>query len=298
MHRADCAIIPLHFLQPAMDAKEMPPSPKESALALFSAGLLMSMRSNDDLAKLLRSCGLSEHAHHLSTMARPQCVRALDMCFSPSFEVGASGIDAALGGGMFPGLLYEVVGPGGSGKTQFGLQCLLQSLLALPPTSICAYICAEKSVPMLRLRSMSAAFAARHALTFDPLDRLYLHTAHSFRELEGIVLTQLPSLPSRSRLPAARLACVVIDSVCGFSRDLDEQWLGAEAAQMRAAALGRMAQVTCTRHLLLRLCFSHRHARFAVSKSFGMRPALRGGCDQSGGCACGAPAPHRNTLNL
>jgi RecA/RadA recombinase len=211
------------------------------------------MRSNDELAKLLRSCGLSEHAHHLTTMPRPKYVRAVDMCFSPSFVVGASGIDAAIGGGMFPGLLYEVVGPGGSGKTQFGLQCLLQSLLALPLTSICAYICAEKSVPMLRLRFLSSAFAAQHALTFDPLDRIYVHTAHSFRELEGIVLTQLPSLPSRSSLPSARLACVVIDSVCGFSRDLDEQWLGAEAAQMRAAALGRMAQVSCPQHMLPRL---------------------------------------------
>jgi RecA/RadA recombinase len=204
------------------------------------------MHSIDELAKLLRSCGLNDHSQHLISMARPKYVRALDVCFSPSFSVGASGIDEAIGGGMYPGLLYEVVGPAGSGKTQFGLQCMLQSLISLPAPSICAYICAEKSVPILRLRALSSAFASRHQLNFDPLDRIHVHTAHSFRELEGVILTQLPSLPYRSRIPnvpAARVGCVVIDSICGFSRDLDEQWLGAEAAQTRATSLGRMAQV-------------------------------------------------------
>ena len=204
------------------------------------------MQSAAELARLLRSCGLADHAQHLLSMPRPKCVRAIDFCFAPSFAVGASGIDGVIGGGMYPGLLYEVVGPGGSGKTQFGLQCLLQSLIALPPPTICAYICTEKSVPMLRLRALASAFAAKHALDYDPLDRILVHTAHSFRELEGVILTQLPSLPSRSHVlgcTATRVGCVVIDSVCGFSRDLDQQWLGADAAQMRATALGRMAQV-------------------------------------------------------
>jgi RecA/RadA recombinase len=204
------------------------------------------MQSVDELAKLLRSCGLTDYSQHLLSMPRPKCVRAVDVCFSPSFSVGASDIDDVLGGGMYPGLLYEIVGPGGSGKTQFGLQCLLQSLTSSPAPAISAYICTEKSVPMMRLRALSSAFASRHSLNFDPLDRIFVHTAHSFRELEGIVLTQLPALSSRPQIPncpIARVGCVVIDSVCGFSRDLDEQWLGADAAQMRATALGRMAQV-------------------------------------------------------
>jgi hypothetical protein len=207
---------------------------------------MCNMQSVDELAKLLRSCGLTDYSQHLLSMPRPKCVRALDICFSPSFNVGASEIDEVIGGGIYPGLLYEVVGPGGSGKTQFGLQCLLQSLIASPAPAISAYICTEKSVPMIRLRSLSSAFASRHSLNFDPLDRIWVHTARSFRELEGIVLTQLPSLSSRAQIPngpIAHVSCVVIDSVCGFSRDLDEQWLGADAAQMRATALGRMAQV-------------------------------------------------------
>ena len=139
---------------------------------------------------------------------------------------------------------------------------------------------------MLRLRSLSSAFAARHALSFDPLDRIFVHTAHSFRELEGIIITQLPSLPSRSCIPdhpSARVGCVVIDSVCGFSRDLDEQWLGAEAAQMRSVALGRMAQVRCIRQgppLSCRL-----NACSSGSQSFRVQPAMRGGCNQPGGGA-------------
>ena len=204
------------------------------------------MRSIDELVKLLCSCGLIDHAQHLLSMPRLNCVRASDMCFAPSFAIGAGGIDDAIGGGMHPGIMYEVVGPGGTGKTQFGLQCLLQSLVTLPPPTVCVYICAEKSVPMLRLRALASAFAAKHALYYDPLDRILVHTAHSFRELEGVILTQLPSLPSRSHVlgcTATRVGCVVIDSVCGFSRDLDQQWLGADAAQMRATALGRMAQV-------------------------------------------------------
>ena len=214
------------------------------------------MQSTAELARLLRSCGLADPAQHLLSMPRPEYVRAIDFCFAPSFAVGASAIDDAIGGGMYPGLLYEVVGPGGSGKTQFGLQCLLQSLLTLPPPTICAYICTEKSVPMLRLRALASAFAARHALKYDPLDRILVHTAHSFRELEGIVLTQLPSLPSRSSIPgytSARVGCVVIDSICGFSRDLDQQWLGADAAQKRATALGRMAQVGPTCYSFMRI---------------------------------------------
>jgi RecA/RadA recombinase len=222
-----------------------------SPVACLSVQRLKSMQSIDDLSKLLRSCGLNDHSQHLMSMARPKYLRALDVCFSPSFSIGASGIDEAIGGGMYPGLLYEVVGPAGSGKTQFGLQCILQCLVSLPAPTICAYICADKSLPMLRLRSLASAFAARHSLNFDPLDRIHVHTAHSFRELEGVILTQLPSLPSRPcipNVPNARVGCVVIDSICGFSRDLDEQWLGSQAAQTRAASLGRMTQVHLLRH--------------------------------------------------
>jgi RecA/RadA recombinase len=209
------------------------------------------MESIAGLAQLLRSCGLPEHSQHALSLPRPKCVRALDVCAAPSFALGACGIDEAIGGGMYPGLIYEVVGPGGSGKTQFGLQCMLQCLLTLPQPTICAYICAEKSVPMLRLRALSAAFTAGHSLDYDPLDRIFVHTAQSFRELEGVILTQLPSLPLRSAIPncsSARVGCVVVDSMCGFSRDLDEKWLGPEAAQLRAAALGRMTQVELTIH--------------------------------------------------
>lgn len=209
------------------------------------------MQSIDELYRLLRSCGLNDHSQHLMSMSHPRYSRALDICFSPSFSIGASGVDEAIGGGMYPGLLYEIVGPAGSGKTQFGLQCILRCLISSPEPTICAYICADKSMPILRLRSLSSSFAAKHSLKFDPLDRIHVHTAHSFRELEGIVLTQLPSLPSRSCIPnvtTARVGCVVIDSICGFSRDLDEQWLGVEGAQTRATSLGRMVQVSYLRH--------------------------------------------------
>lgn len=245
------------------------------------------MRSLDELASLLRSCGLNEHSRHLMSMPLPKCVRASDLCFAPCFAVGASAIDSAIGGGMFPGLLYEIVGPGGSGKTQFGLQCLFQSLVTLPPPAVCAYICAEKSVPMLRLRFLSAAFAARYSLDFDPLDRIYVHTVHSFRELEGVVLTQLPSLPHRARIPdgaVARVGCVVIDSVCGYSRDLDVQWLGADAAQLRAAALGRMSQVRIT-HNEMFPPLSHCPPCCSGSQSICLRSTVRGCRNQSGGRA-------------
>uniref|UniRef100_A0AAV1TVF1 RecA family profile 1 domain-containing protein n=1 Tax=Peronospora matthiolae TaxID=2874970 RepID=A0AAV1TVF1_9STRA len=78
---------------------------------------------------------------------------------------GCDSIDALLDGGFRSGLLTEVCGEAGAGKTQVGLQLLLQcrlprSLGGLQGTA--CYICTEGVISIKRLHELAHVYARRH----------------------------------------------------------------------------------------------------------------------------------------
>ena len=142
-------------------------------------------------------------------------------------RLGCPVLDAALGGGLdVAGVITEVAGEAGVGKTQLALQLMLQvqlpqSMGGLAGGAVYLHGDTSNADPALRrLHTMAEAFAARHASVGAEVERLkhqiYVMQVDSPDDLWHIVDERVPALVSTERV---RL--IVIDSLAGLHRGLE-----------------------------------------------------------------------------
>ncbi|KAK5302700.1 DNA repair protein rhp57 [Exophiala xenobiotica] len=148
-------------------------------------------------------------------------------------------IDHALGGGLVPGHIIEVVGESAVGKTQFVLGMLLSAQLP-PPRGLgkgSIYVSTEAPLNTARLKQMLISHPEYERL--DPADRPSLDYVHAIgtNDLEAqehILRYQLPVAIQR-----LNIGLIVLDSVAANFRAEHESRTAAGLAE-RATALGKL----------------------------------------------------------
>ncbi|KAJ9504409.1 DNA repair protein rhp57 [Exophiala xenobiotica] len=144
-------------------------------------------------------------------------------------------IDHALGGGLVPGHIIEVVGESAVGKTQFVLGLLLSAQLP-PPRGLgkgSIYVSTEAPLNTARLKQMLISHPEYERL--DPADH-YVHAigTNDLEAQEHILRYQLPVAIQR-----LNIGLIVLDSVAANFRAEHESRTAAGLAE-RATALGKL----------------------------------------------------------
>ncbi|KAK4947400.1 DNA repair protein rhp57 [Elasticomyces elasticus] len=160
----------------------------------------------------------------------------------PSLKTLDEKIDRALGGGIVPGHIVEVVGESAVGKTQFVLGLLLSVQLP-PPHGLgrdAIYVSTEAPLSTNRLEQILKSHPAYEAL--EPQDRPTLDHVHaiSTNDLEAqehILRFQLPVAVQRFNV-----GLVVLDSVAANFRAEHETRTPAGLAE-RATELGKLGSM-------------------------------------------------------
>ncbi|KAI1614784.1 DNA repair protein RAD57 [Exophiala viscosa] len=160
----------------------------------------------------------------------------------PSLKTLDETIDRALGGGIVPGHIVEVVGESAVGKTQFVLGLLLSVQLP-PPHGLgrgAIYVSTEAPLSTNRLQQMLESHPAYEAL--KPRDRPSLDHVHAIatNDLEAqehILRFQLPVAVQRFNV-----GLVVLDSVAANFRAEHETRTPAGLAK-RATELGKLGSM-------------------------------------------------------
>ena len=141
----------------------------------------------------------------------PQLLALASTPAPPHLPTGLPPIDAALGGGLRAGVVAEVVGSAGAGKTQLCLSLAAAALAAAPGAGV-VWVDAEGAFSAARLAEVAAAAAgglgaraARAALA----DRVAVLPAPA--SAEALIAT-LVDIAARAGVGGRPLALVVVDS--------------------------------------------------------------------------------------
>jgi RecA/RadA recombinase len=188
-----------------------------------------------------------------ATGGLPRIVAASDMPSLPTVKTGEAALDEALAGGVMGGLVTEVAGEAGAGKTQFALQMAIRTAL---PVSIgglggrAVFLHTEGRFPVNRLRSMANAVWAslpetdRAACEAAGIDKEDLWNCHLVMDVSDADML-LRTCDRLSRLAATmRPKLVVIDSIAHPFRsrsDLPAASGSKHWISERSAALFRIA---------------------------------------------------------
>ncbi|KAG9417147.1 DNA repair protein xrcc3 [Aphanomyces cochlioides] len=126
-------------------------------------------------------------------------------------STGCDAVDELLRGGFPVGMVSEVCGAAGSGKTQMCLQLLLRAQLDIQESGLNAsscYMYSDGLSPLKRLGEL-----ASHSQTPVSLNRIFLEAATDPDQFVHVLKSRLPSL---MQLHGVRL--VVIDSIAAIFR--------------------------------------------------------------------------------
>jgi RecA/RadA recombinase len=170
-------------------------------------------------------------------------VAASDLPQKKCLSSGCESIDELLKGGFYSGMIFEVFGEAGCGKTQLALQLLVQSCMpsssgGLESPAICIY--SEGTFPVRRLREICEhSVRDRGGSVTAVMNRIYVEEVQSSKDLVTAVVDRLPILARR-----VHPALIVVDSIAAPLRsefDADKLSDRADLLFALAAALKRLA---------------------------------------------------------
>ena len=131
-------------------------------------------------------------------------------------------LDGPLGGGLPRGLVTELVGEAGAGKSQLALQLLLTAQWPEERGGLAGralYIHTEGVDPMRRLRDLAARQAERGLVGEDACDHIFLEACLGGAEDLLRVLERARGLAQRLGADGRPLRLLVVDSVGALFRD-------------------------------------------------------------------------------
>eukprot|EP00918_Siedleckia_nematoides_P099908 GHVU01218555.1.p1 GENE.GHVU01218555.1~~GHVU01218555.1.p1 ORF type:complete len:282 (-),score=28.60 GHVU01218555.1:331-1176(-) len=152
--------------------------------------------------------------------------RALDIAQeSRSLGTGVQAIDGLLRHGFITGLIYEIAGEAGTGKTQFALSLAAETVASVSEGGTC-YIYTEGTAPTERLAEIIGSRYGAWKMA-DYLSRVFVDEVRTPEELGQALMDKIPRLVKH-----IALRMVIIDSIAGLFRGAHEDEDYAERSRL------------------------------------------------------------------